>query len=224
MTRAPCIQTLILLLAVPAAAQAQVVDIGDPPVLFGEPCDRHRTHGYMGGQLMGIGALGQSALKTDRYLSRFGGGLGLFAGVRLGPHLALEGNWTFALHDEALPDLPQLDSHSIYIMTVTADLKAYLPTDSPMEPYLQVGGGLLMSGGVQLDERQGEQPDGFSTGATFSAGCGLDLWVTRHLAMGARVLYRGLALGENRDDRKDEQRFRNVIHGISVDAFATIHF
>lgn len=224
------ITVALLLCGLAGPARAQVVEIQPEaaapgmPVLVGEPCDRHRTHAYVGGQLMGIGAVDQSALKTDRYLSRFGGGIGLFAGLRLGPHLALEGNWTFALHDEALVDLQPVDNQSIYIMTVTADLKAYLPTDSPMEPYLQLGGGLLMSGSIQLDDRSTDLPHGFAAGATISAGGGLDVWVTRHLSMGARVLYRGFALGEPREELQSEHRFRNVIHGISVDAFATIHF
>lgn len=47
--------------------------------------------------------------------------------------------------------------------------------------------------------------------------------VTRHLAFGARTLYRALALGEPEGYERG-RRFRNVVHGISVDAFATIHF
>jgi hypothetical protein len=222
----PALRSHLLILtlwAAPAVTHAQPVEIGESPVLFGVACDRHRTHGYMGGQLMGIGAVAQSALKEDRYLSRFGGGIGLFGGVRLGPTVAIEGNWTFALHDEALGDIEGVDAQSLYIMTVTADLKLYLPTDNPLEPYLQLGGGLLMSGGIHLDDRQSGQPDSFATGATAEAGLGLDVWVTRHLAMGARVLYRALALGEPEGYERG-RRFRNVVHGISVDAFATIHF
>ena len=109
-------------------------------------------------------------------------------------------------------------------MTFSADLKAHLPTNSPMEPYLQVGGGLLMSGGIYLDDRVLDRPDSFAFGAVINAGCGLDLWVTRHISMGARVLYRGMALGEPVDSLKDEHTFRNFVHGISVDAFASIHF
>jgi len=225
---------IVALALAPSTAGAQPVPVEiqpgggsmlvpDGPVLFGEPCDRYRTHVYIGGQLMGIGAVAQSALEEDRYLSRFGGGIGLFGGLRLGPHVSLEGNWTFALHDEALGDLPQADSHSIYIMTVTADLKVHLPTDNPMEPYLQLGGGLLMSGGIYLDDRETDLPDSFSTGAIVNAGGGLDVWVTRHLSVGARVLYRGIALGEPRDYVQG-QRFRNVVHGISVDAYAELHF
>ena len=102
--------TILVLTLSTNLAQAQVVDIGGP-VLFGAPCDRHRMHAYIGGQLMGIGAVAQTALKEDRYLSRFGGGIGLFGGLRLNRYVALEGNWTFALHDEALGDLEHADSH-----------------------------------------------------------------------------------------------------------------
>jgi hypothetical protein len=216
----------VLICAAPLTAAAQIIEINDidgitgTPVLHGPPADRESFHAYIGGQLMGIGALAQSAAGDERYLSRFGGGIGLWAGLRLNPVVSLEGNWTFALHDEAGGD-EKLDS--IYIMTATADLKAHLPTASPLEPFAQVGGGLLVSGGIYLDERNPELPDTiFSVGAAFNAGVGLEIWVTRHITMGARVLYRCLALGEQREDRSE--RFRNVIHGISVDAQASIHF
>lgn len=217
------IVTLATLIAgAPSGASAQILDIGGTPVLYGQAGDRHRMHAYMGGQLMGIGALAQSAADDERYLSRFGGGIGLFGGVRLDPLFALEGNWTFALHDEVGGQQQDLDS--IYIMTVTADLKVHLPTAGPMEPYAQVGGGLLLSGGIYLDDRNIDLPDTiFSVGATFTAGVGLDIWVTRHICMGGRVLYRGLALGEQREERQDVT-IRNYIHGISVDAMASIHF
>ena len=222
--------TIMTLLTIcsPAAAQTRTPaqNLGQAPVLFGDAGPRYRMHAYMGGQLMGIGAVSQSATNDQGYLSRFGGGIGLFGGVRLNPHFSLEGNWTFALHDEALRGPGGADGQfeSIYIMTFTADVKAHLPTNSPMEPYLQVGGGLLMSGGSYLNDRVAEQPDSFAWGATVNAGCGLDLWVTRHISMGARVLYRGMALGEPVDAMKAEQTFRNFVHGISVDAFASIHF
>jgi hypothetical protein len=179
---------------------------------------------------MGIGAVAQTAIEQDRFLSRFGGGIGLFGGIRLNPYISVEGNWTFALHDEIRPDLPEIDSQSIYLMTFTADLKAHLPTRSSMELYLQAGAGVLLSGGISLDQRESELPDSFSVGATFTVGGGLDIWVTRHISMGARVLYRGFALGvpvnEGGDLRPqvDEGSFRNYIHGISVDAMASIHF
>ena len=80
-----------------------------------------------------------------------------------------------------------------------------------------------MSGGIYLDDRETDLPASFSTGATVTAGAGLDVWVTRHLSMGARVLYRGLALGEPRD-YDHGRRFRNMVHAISVDASASIHF
>ena len=218
---------LTLLTCYAPAASAQLKDLDSAPVLVGEAGPRYRMHAYMGGQLMGIGAVAQSVNDPDKgYLSRFGGGIGLFGGVRISPNFSLESNWTFALHDEALTagDGASGQFESIYIMTFSADLKAHLPTNSPMEPYLQVGGGLLMSGGIYLDDRVLDRPDSFAFGAVINAGCGLDLWVTRHISMGARVLYRGMALGEPVDSLKDEHTFRNFVHGISVDAFASIHF
>ncbi|MBW2735434.1 MAG: outer membrane beta-barrel protein [Deltaproteobacteria bacterium] len=219
--------TPILSILMAATAAAQPAPEREPivvelPTLQGQPCERHAPHIYIGGQLMGIGAVAQSAFEADRYLGRFGGGIGLFAGSRLGPRVALEGNWTFALHDEALVDMLPSENQSIYLMTVTADIKIYQPTSSPMEPYLQLGGGLLLSGSIALDDRDVNTPSGFSVGATFTLGGGLDIWVTKHLSFGGRVLYRGLALGEPRDDQ--DQRFRNLVHGISVDAYASVHF
>ena len=216
----------IILLTLSTPAMAQLSKLGHAPVLFGDAGPRYRMHAYMGGQLMGIGAVDQTAGEDQGYLSRFGGGIGLFGGVRLSPHWSLEGNWTFALHDEAIAGPNVGDGHfeSIYLMSVTADVKVHLPTNSPMEPYLQVGGGLLMSGAIHLDDRVEQRPDSFGVGAMINAGVGLDLWVTRHISMGARVLYRGMAMGEAVDEVKDEQPIRNFVHGISVDAFAAIHF
>ncbi len=218
--------TLVTLLTLSTPAAAQLSTAGNAPVLFGDAGPRYRMHAYAGGQLMGIGALDQSAGDDEAYLSRFGGGIGLFGGVRLSPHWSVEGNWTFALHDEALRGPQGGDGHfeSIYLMTVTADVKVHLPTNSPMEPYLQAGGGLLMSGAIHLDTREQQRPDSFSMGAVVNAGVGLDLWVTRHISMGARVLYRGMALGQPEDGIEGRGPFRNFVHGISVDAFAAIHF
>ena len=215
--------TALTLLLTTNTAQAEINL--QPPVLVGQGGPRYQTHAYMGGQLMGIAAVAQSASNTERYLSRFGGGIGLFGGVRVSPYLSIEGNWTFALHDEAVEGRDEIDPmfESVYLMTFTADLKAHLPTNSLMEPYLQVGGGVLFSGGIYLDDREADRPDSFAVGATVNLGVGLDLWVTQHISMGARVLYRGLAVGEP-DSAQQEQTFRNYVHGISVDAFATIHF
>jgi hypothetical protein len=215
----------LLAVSVPGPAAAQEIGVevpppAYPPVFIGEPCDRYRTHGYVGGQLGGIAAVAQTAGEGERYLSRFGGEIGLTGGLRVNPYLSLEGNWTFALHDEARRELDRFQS--IYITTFTADIKAHLPTDSPMEPYLQAGGGVVVSGGIALDNRQADSSDAVSVGATITAGCGLDVWVTRHIAMGARVLYRAMALGET--DEAAGRRFRNVVHGITVDALASIHF
>ena len=217
--------TIVTLLTCSATAQAQIKDLDQAPVLFGEAGPRYRMHAYMGGQLMGIGAVSQTADHSQGYLSRFGGGIGLFGGVRLSPNFSLEGNWSFALHDEANNGPYDGDGHfeTLYIMTFTADVKAHLPTNSPMEPYLQAGGGLLMSGGIYLDDQTADRPNAFALGAVINAGVGLDLWVTRHISMGARVLYRGMALGRHADDENDDT-FRNYVHGISVDAFASIHF
>ena len=213
--------------AAPQEARAQIKQLGQAPVLLGQAGPRYRMHGYAGGQLMGIGAVAQQKDEQEAYLSRFGGGIGLFAGVRLSQYFSLEGNWTFALHEESIPDPAATGGgqfESLYLMTFTADVKFHLPTNSPMEPYLQLGGGLLMSGGIYLDDRVAERPDSFAFGATYSAGCGLDIWVTRHISMGARVLYRGLALGQPVDEVRAEHPIRNLVHAISVDAFASIHF
>lgn len=206
-------------------ARAQI-PVQHTPVLHGDAGDRHHFHAYAGGHLMGLAAVTQSAeSRPDRYLSRFGGGLGLFAGLRLNPYVSLEGNWTFGLHDEAnAGEAPTGDLESIYLMTVTADIKVHLPTRSPMEPFLQAGGGMILSGAIELNDKEVPRHNKLSVGATYTLGAGLDVSVTRHISVGGRVLYRGMALGEPREDLRQERRFRNLVHCISVDASASLHF
>jgi opacity protein-like surface antigen len=218
-----CTSTLLL----PARADADEIWLLTP---YEEAQQRHEFHAYFGGELFGLGAVRQQAGPTEGYLGRFGGGLGLYAGLRLNAFLSVEANWTFALHDENVDrDVAlQIDrdhSRSIYVMTVSANAKLHLPTEHMIEPYVQVGGGLLMSGGIKLDERvSGDR--GLSTGFIINAGVGADVWISRHLSVGARVLYRGMLLepGSKTASPSGGKLGANFVNGISVDAMATIHF
>ena len=56
-----------------------------------------------------------------------------------------------------------------------------------------------------------------------AVGFGLDIWIAPYLSMGGRVVYRGMALGEPSFSIAGVKA-RTIVHGLSVDAGATIHF
>lgn len=237
------------LLAGSATAQPHVQQ-GPPPILIEPPQAlpaphvlppaapvlevdlRHRPHLFFGGQLMGIATAAQTTEYETGYLGHFGGGIGLFAGYRLNPLISLEGNWTFSLHDEAWEEHhgAGVQMGSLYIMSFTVDAKLYLqssmrlPASSMVEPYLQAGGGYLVAGAIDLvDQQQHSRQSVFSSGGVFNLGGGLDIWITPHISLGGRCLYRGMVLGKPGFSQVVETGYRNFASSVSVEAFATIH-
>jgi hypothetical protein len=212
---------LIALTLSSALARAEPVLVVPTP-----PADpRHRVHGYLGGQFMGLVAASQATSYEQGYLSHFGGGVGFFAGVRLSPYVSLEANWTTTLHDEAWGDryAESVKLRFIYVMTGTVDVKLHLPGHAIAEPYFQLGAGVAVVGGSYPDDPRYQSLSSiFAKGAAVNAGAGLDLWVAPYLSLGGRVLYRGLYFGA--PSFMVGESYRNLVSGVSVDAMATLHF
>ena len=149
---------------------------------------------YMGGGLVGTRILAQDG---GNELLEGGGGLALHAGIRVNRLLALEAGWMGTLHNPVAVNTGFGDDTDYLVLNgFTADAKVYVGSSNPrIEPYLQGGVGLYL-----LDSSYfGTQ----SVGSGFQAGGGVDLHVGSRIDIGARALYRGMAMGPPEQDFND---------------------
>lgn len=144
------------------------------------------------GLYAGLGVTATRILRQDGgpELLEHGGGINLYAGLRVNRSLALELGWMGTLHNPVAVSTPFGDDVDFLVLNgFTADAKLYLGggNDTKMEPYVQAGLGLYL-----LDSQYfGAQ----STGTGFQAGGGFDFRISSHALLGLRGLYRGLAMG-----------------------------
>lgn len=141
---------------------------------------------YVGAGLVATGVVHQQG---GEELIGDGGGLTLYTGLRVHPVLALEAGWMGALHDPRSESFGEDDA--LILNAFTTDARIYLPVapeaDTAFEPYLQAGLGLYL-----LDNPSfGEQ----SVGTGFQLGGGVDASLGPSFQIGARLLYRGMAMG-----------------------------
>ena len=185
---------------------------------------RHRMHGYVGGHVGGMGIVKQRLEDVGRVGP--GGGFGLHGGVRLSPFVALELNWGFTVHDESWSgsdqygDFEEVAPDSLQVQTLTADIKLHIPTRGIFEPYGQAGVGFAFMG-VTGDYYN----DGyiFQSGPTWTLGGGGDFWFSPWFTLGGRILYRGLYFTDN-EYGENLPAEHNLVHGVSVEITAGIHF
>jgi hypothetical protein len=183
---------------------------------------RHRLHGYIGGQVMGMGILHQQLDNAGTVGP--GGGVGLFGGVRLSPFVGLELNWTFTAHDEAWeaePGVTVVDLDALQIQTLTGDFKLHIPTRGIVEPFFQAGIGFAFFG---VTGDYGDASYILSSGPAFNLGGGLDIWLGPWFTLGGRVLYRGMYFREPGEEWKSRGADENYVSGVSIDLCGTIHF
>ena len=141
---------------------------------------------YVGGGVIGTRVLDQ---RGGAEVIDSGAGFALYTGLRVNRTLALEAGWIGTLHN---PEKVQTnfgeETDYLILNGFTADAKIYLSTGiQNVEPFLQGGVGLYL-----LDsEYFGAQ----SVGTGFQAGGGFDFRVGGKVLLGARVLYRGMAMG-----------------------------
>lgn len=180
---------LVLLVTMAASAPAEADRYHRRP--------RHRSHThvavvmpwglYVGAGLGAAGVLHQSG--GDDLLGD-GFGLSLHAGLRVHQLLALELGWLGTLHEPRGAVFAE-DQHLV-LNGITADARVYLPAirgggGPGLEPYLQGGLGVYLLDNTYFGTQ--------STGTGFQLGGGLDIPLGPHLVLGARGLYRGLAMG-----------------------------
>lgn len=218
----PLVGALALLaVLVPEDAQAQRrYGYGYGPAPRPQFGYRHRFHGYVGGELLGMGVVKQRLEDVGRLGP--GGGVGLYGGIRLGPFVALELNWTFTAHDESWDDgnVTYTAPDSLQMQTLTADVKLHIPTHGIFEPFVQAGAGFAFMG-IMGDYYN----DGyiFQSGGTWSLGGGGDFWFSPWFTLGERVLYRGMYFTENEYNQQLDAR-QNTVHALSFEITAGIHF
>ncbi len=178
----------------------------------------HRGYGYTtsGGGSTAQPYVGFSGLGTGvvsqvggvEYMAS-GGGASIWGGVRVGPMVALELNYTGSLHNPTTAcevgyyyDL--CSANYLVLDMLSADLKLHLPTRSNFDPFLQAG---LLAGWVG---REGFAPD--AKGGGFDVGAGFDLWLNPWWTLGVRGLYRGMKLSDYAGDNGTGM-FLSVITG-----------
>jgi opacity protein-like surface antigen len=117
-----------------------------------------------------------------------GGGLTLYAGLRVHPLLALEAGWVGSLHEPRGASFS--DDDALILNAFTTDARIYLPVareTSGFEPYLQAGLGVYLLDNTYFGSQ--------SVGTGFQLGGGLDASLGPNVLVGARLLYRGMAMG-----------------------------
>jgi hypothetical protein len=155
------------------------------------------------GPYVGIGGGGfgiMSAKGPYEYLSS--GGFGnLYVGMNFTPRFALELAFIGSAHNEEFDAYYYADyvgdPNSLMMWGVTLDAKFNLVRPAwhrRFVPYLQAGLGAY---GLFSDSYVGTQD--LAQGGGFQVGGGLDIYVTRWLTLGARLLYRGIVMGELKD-------------------------
>jgi hypothetical protein len=124
-----------------------------------------------------------------------GAGFGVTGGLRIGPAISLELNWSTTWHHRT-PDPSRDDGiSSLVVMSYLAGIKIHLPTEGPVDLFLLGAGGYTYVGShLDLGERSFRT---LATGPTVELGGGMDLWLGRHLSIGGQLVYRGMWLGDS---------------------------
>lgn len=142
---------------------------------------------YVGVGAGGIGILGASGPFETLSSGAFGN---VYIGMNFSPRFALELGFIGSAHNEEWTG----DPNSLMMWGVTLDAKWNLIRPSwrhRFVPYLQAGVGAY---GLFSDSYYGSQD--LAQGGGFQAGGGVDIYVARWLTIGARLLYRGIIMGQ----------------------------
>ena len=184
---------------------------------YGRPAPRpYVTAIYAGDPIwyVGIGGFGTRILGQSGGPEELnsGGGLSVYAGVHVSRALSLELGWMGSLHNPAPVSTwwgPETDY--LVLEGATADAKIHLGGFGGLVPYLQGGVGLYWLGSDHFGAD--------SVGAGFQLGGGLDLWLSRSVSLGARVLYRGIAMGPPDANFND-----TFINALTAEGTLAVHF
>ncbi len=139
----------------------------------------------------GIGVNGTSAFGSDSAITDLGSGAGFDVsfGWRIASAFSLDFNWMMSFHDGS--DMAAGDEAALTHLSI--DGRFFLTDRSrQVQPYLQAGIGAYILG------RDSWQYDTL-TGVGFQLGGGVDIYLSRHVSIGGKLLYRGAHL-DNAED------------------------
>ncbi len=137
---------------------------------------------HVGLALTGNSLLGDDGSFTGAMDS--GGGFGLELGMRVAPRWSLDINGQASFHDVGAGGID-----SATLSSVGVDLRYFLSGwNNRLQPYLQLGVGayMLSASDSGFDETL--------SGPGFQAGGGVDIYLTRAVSIGGKLLYRGAML------------------------------
>ena len=164
---------------------------------------------YLGFAGMGNFVVNQSSAPVNGFIAQGGGGA-VFFGVRLASVLALEAGYSLNVHNP-VRDYYGATTSALLLHSGTLDLKFIFPNHSSLRPFVEGGLGLYELAAF---------PNGtdFRNGLGFQLGGGLDIWLGRHLSLGARALYHGVSFTENIGNGKP------FLSTVSVEGNLQLHF
>ncbi len=200
---------------------------------------RYRRRFWRLGLYLGAGAGGFGILGAKGpYKEISSGGYGsLWIGLNLGRRFALELGFIGSVHNERFSEYDGYDSYyaenDLMMWGVTLDAKFNLVRPGwrrRFVPYLQAGVGAYGLVGDYYDELGYSGSQSLATGGGVQLGGGIDIYLARWLILGARVLYRGIILGElkcgNTGDAcsNSDNDSSTAIHGITGEINMSIVF
>jgi len=216
MFRKALFAALALAVLAPAAAHADVVYVSPYGPYPPPPPTVQRVVVRPAWWYVGVGVIGTSILDQSGgpELLHSGGGLSAWIGVNLSRTFALELGWLGSFHNPATYyDSYYGGTNTSFLMLegVTADAKLHLAR-GPIEPYLQGGVGVYFLGDTAV---------GFadSVGPGYQVGGGIDIWAGRYVTLGARALYRGIAMGPPEGGPAD-----TFLHVATFEGSVSFHF
>jgi hypothetical protein len=162
----------------------------------------------------GVGIVGTSILDQSGgpEALRSGGGLTAWIGVNLSRAMSLELGWLGSFHNpEPFATDHGSDTSFLVLEGLTADAKIHLAR-GPIDPYLQGGVGVYFLGDSAVGLAD-------SVGPGYQLGGGIDIWAGRHVSLGVRALYRGIAMGPRQGGPAD-----TFIHAATLEGSVAIHF
>lgn len=187
---------------------------------------------YLGAGAGGFGILGASGPYKEISPGGFGN---VWIGLNFSRRFALELGFIGSVHNERFSEYDNgfYGENDLMLWGVTLDAKFNLVAPgwrSRFVPYLQAGVGAYGLVGDYYDNMGYSTSRSLATGAGVQLGGGIDIYLARWLVLGARVLYRGIVLGElkcgNSGDRcaSSEDDNRTTLHGLTGELNMSIVF
>ncbi len=187
---------------------------------------------YLGAGGGGFGIIG--AKGPYEHISA-GGMANMWVGLNFTRRFALELGFMGSIHNEQFTeyDGTYWNENEMMLWGVTLDAKFNMVAPGwrrRFVPYLQAGIGAYGLLGDSYDEYGYVGTQTLASGAGVQLGGGLDIYLTRWLVLGGRLLYRGIVLGKmdcgNTTDRctADAEDSSTVLHGLTAEINMSIVF